>query len=84
MLIAAGGSLRTRPVFAALTLMAAVTSVLLALQIGGPDTGWWQRGWLLVNTGWLAWFMTTSGSLHRSRARVAKAGQGSRGRGRHE
>lgn len=38
---------------AALAVVAAVVSVVLALQIGGPDLGAWQRAWLVVNTGWL-------------------------------
>jgi hypothetical protein len=45
---------RTRPAAAALTVAAAVASVVLALHIGGPHLGAWQRAWLLVNTGWLA------------------------------
>lgn len=45
---------RTRPAAAVLTVAAAVASVLLALAIGGADLGAWQRGWLLVNTSWLA------------------------------
>lgn len=44
---------RSRPVAAALTVVAAVLSVVLVLQIGGVDSGWWQRAWLLTNTGWL-------------------------------
>ena len=65
MLIVAGGLLtRHRPALAALTVALAVLSVLLALQIGGSDTGWWQRGWLVVNTGWLvALAVSTSHSL---------------------
>ncbi|WP_300015275.1 DUF998 domain-containing protein [Pseudonocardia sp.] len=43
-----------RPVVAALTVTAAVASVVLALQIGGPDLGAWQRAWLAVNTAWPA------------------------------
>ncbi len=49
---------RSRPVVAALTVGVAVLSVVLALQIGGVDNGWWQRGWLAVNTGWLTLLMT--------------------------
>ncbi len=37
----------------AVSLLAAIASVLLVLQLGGADTGWWQRAWLVVNTGWL-------------------------------
>lgn len=39
---------------AALTVAAAVASVVLALRIGGADLGLDQRLWLAVNTGWLA------------------------------
>jgi len=53
MVVVAGRVARTRPVGAALTIAAAAVSVALALQIGGADSGWWQRGWLVVNTGWL-------------------------------
>ncbi len=49
---------RARPVAAALTVAAAVASVLLALQIDGPDLGAWQRAWLIVNTGWLVVALT--------------------------
>ena len=49
---------RSRPVAAAVTVGVAVLSVVLALQIGGVDSGWWQRGWLAVNTGWLVLLMT--------------------------
>lgn len=38
---------------AALTVVVGVVSVVLALRIGGPDLGAWQRAWLVVNTGWL-------------------------------
>lgn len=55
MLLVAARLLRSRPVAAAGTLLAVAASVSLALQIGGADTGWWQRAWLLVNTGWLVW-----------------------------
>lgn len=54
MLAVAARLARTRPVAAALTVAAAVASIGLALAIGGPDLGVWQRAWLLVNTGWLA------------------------------
>ena len=54
MLAVAGRLARTRPAAAALTVAAAVASVVLALNIGGPDLGAWQRAWLAVNTGWLA------------------------------
>jgi hypothetical protein len=61
MVIVAGGLLaRHRPALAAVNIAIAAISVLLALQIGGPDTGWWQRGWLVVNTGWLAAFVLTA------------------------
>ena len=53
MLAVAGRLGRTRPVAAALTVAAAVASVVLALNIGGADLGAWQRAWLLVNTGWM-------------------------------
>lgn len=39
---------------AALTAVAAVASVLLAVRIGGPEAGLDQRLWLGVNTAWLA------------------------------
>jgi Protein of unknown function (DUF998) len=46
---------RTRPLIAAAAVLVAVVSIALALQIGGADNGWWQRAWLVVNTGWLVW-----------------------------
>ncbi|HVL84420.1 MAG TPA: DUF998 domain-containing protein [Pseudonocardia sp.] len=52
-LVAAGAAGRSRA-FRALSASAAVASVVLLLQVGGPDTGAWQRAWLVVNTGWLA------------------------------
>lgn len=52
---------RTRPLAAALTVAAAVGSVVLALNIGGPDLGAWQRAWLIVNTGWLVVAVTRLG-----------------------
>jgi Protein of unknown function (DUF998) len=55
MLTAAVRLARARPALAAGAALAAVVSVALALQIGGADNGWWQRAWLVVNTGWLAW-----------------------------
>jgi hypothetical protein len=67
MLIVAGGLFaRHQPALAALTVAIAALSVLLALQIGGSDTGWWQRGWLLVNTGWLVALVLTTTRLSRS------------------
>lgn len=39
---------------AALTVVAAVASVLLVMRIDGPDLGLDQRLWLAVNTVWLA------------------------------
>jgi urea transporter len=67
MLIVAGGLFaRHRPALAALTVAIAALSVLLALQIGGSDTGWWQRGWLLVNTGWLVALVLTTTRPSRS------------------
>jgi hypothetical protein len=53
MLVIAAGLARARPAAAVLTVVVALVSVVLALQIGGADTGWWQRAWLLVNTGWV-------------------------------
>lgn len=53
MVVVAARLARTRPLAAALTVAAAVLSVALALNIGGPDLGAWQRAWLVVNTGWL-------------------------------
>jgi hypothetical protein len=44
---------------AALTVAAAVASVVLALRIGGPDLGLDQRLWLAVNTAWLAALVLT-------------------------
>ncbi len=38
----------------ALTAVAGVASVVLALRIGGPDPGLDQRLWLAVTTGWVA------------------------------
>lgn len=49
---------RSRSAVAALTVVAAALSVVLFLQIGGADSGWWQRAWLLVNTGWLVLAVT--------------------------
>ena len=67
MLIVAGGLFaRHRPALAALTVAIAALSVLLALQIGGSDTGWWQRAWLLVNTGWLVALVLTTTRPSRS------------------
>ena len=67
MLVVAGGLLtRRRPALAALTVALAVFSVLLALQIGGSNTGWWQRGWLVVNTGWLVALVITTSRSQRS------------------
>lgn len=62
MLIVATQLSKTRPPIAVASVAIAVISVLLALQIGGPDTGWWQRGWLLLNTGWLVGFVLTATS----------------------
>lgn len=39
---------------AALTVAAAVASVLLVVRIDGPDLGLDQRLWLVVTTGWVA------------------------------
>lgn len=52
---------RTRPVAAALTVGVAVLSAVIALRIGAVDgdRGWWERGWLVVNTGWLVLLVTT-------------------------
>lgn len=47
-----------RPLAAVLTVAAGVLSVVLALRIGGPDLGAWQRAWLVVNTGWLVVVVT--------------------------
>jgi len=58
MLVVAVRLARPRPVAAVLTAVAAVVSVVLMLQIGGVDNGWWQRGWLVVNTGWLVVLVT--------------------------
>ena len=55
MVTVAVGQLRARPAVAAGAALAAVVSIALALQIGGADNGWWQRAWLVVNTGWLVW-----------------------------
>ncbi|MDN5750985.1 MAG: DUF998 domain-containing protein, partial [Pseudonocardia sp.] len=54
MAVVAGRLARTgRTPAAVLTVAAGVVSVVLALRIGGPDLGAWQRAWLVVNTGWL-------------------------------
>lgn len=72
-IVAAGLIGRHRPVAALLTIPLAAISVLLALQIGGPDTGWWQRGWLLVNTGYLVWLMLSRADPARTAQRMAIA-----------
>ena len=59
---------RARSVTATGTLLAAVVSALLALQIGGEASGLWQRGWLMVNTGWLAWLVLSSAGVPPPRA----------------
>lgn len=46
-------------VFALVSVAMAVASVVLLLQTGGAYNGWWQRGWLLVNTGWLVTLLLT-------------------------
>lgn len=51
--VAVRGNRRWSSGFRVLTVVAAVASVLLLLQTGGVDNGLWQRGWLIVNTGWL-------------------------------
>lgn len=53
---------------AALTVAAAVASVVLALRIGGPDLGLDQRLWLGVNTAWLAVLVLTPGRTPPRRA----------------
>lgn len=45
----------------ALTAVAAVGSPLLLLQVGGADSGLWQRAWLVVNTGWLLLLVVRAG-----------------------
>jgi hypothetical protein len=54
MLVIALSCRRDEKVFAVLSAVAAVASVALLLQTGGAYNGLWQRGWLLVNTAWLA------------------------------
>lgn len=46
--------------FALLSAVAAVLSLVLLLNTGGAFTGLWQRGWLLVNTGWLVAMVATN------------------------
>jgi hypothetical protein len=54
MVLVVAGALRTgRSRWAVLTGAAAIVSVILLLQVGGAENGAWQRGWLMVNTGWL-------------------------------
>ncbi|MGH3565514.1 MAG: DUF998 domain-containing protein [Pseudonocardia sp.] len=53
MMITVSGGRRWNRGFRVLTVVAAVASVLLLLQTGGADNGLWQRGWLVVNSGWL-------------------------------
>jgi Protein of unknown function (DUF998) len=50
MVVVAVSRPRDEKVFA---VLAAVLSVVLLLNTGGAFNGLWQRGWLLVNTGWL-------------------------------
>lgn len=65
MLVTAGQRMRSHPPVAVATLLAAAASVALGLRIGGPDNGWWQRGWLVVNTGWLVWLVLAARSRDR-------------------
>lgn len=58
MVVVAAGLARSRRGAAVGTLLAALGSVVLLLQVGGADNGWWQRAWLVVNTGWLVWLVT--------------------------
>lgn len=58
---------------AALTVVAAVASVVLTLRIGGPDLGAWQRAWLIVNTGWLVVAVTRFAP---GAPRLARSGRG--------
>jgi Protein of unknown function (DUF998) len=53
MLLVAITRRRDEKVFALVSVIAAVLSVALLLNTGGAANGLWQRGWLLVNTGWL-------------------------------
>ncbi len=57
--VALGGNHRWSRGFRVLAVVAAVASVLLLLQTGGADNGLWQRGWLIVNTGWLVAVVAT-------------------------
>ena len=56
---------RDEKVFALLSILVAVASVLLLLQTGGAHNGLWQRGWLLVNTGWLVAVLLTRRRVER-------------------
>ena len=53
MLLVAITRRRDEKVFALVSVLVAVVSVVLLLNTGGAFNGLWQRGWLLVNTGWL-------------------------------
>lgn len=48
---------------AAAAVVAAPASLLLLAPVGGPDTGTWQRAWLVVTTGWLLLLVLAPPSL---------------------
>ncbi|WP_298798827.1 DUF998 domain-containing protein [Pseudonocardia sp. 73-21] len=58
---------RDEKVFAPISVVVAVVSVVLLLQTGAAYNGLWQRGWLLVNTGWLVAVLLTRKRVQRRR-----------------
>jgi len=73
MLLVAFSLRRDEKVFALVSVVAAVASVVLLLQTGAAYNGLWQRGWLVVNTGWLVALLLTCNAQERRR-RVAGPG----------
>jgi hypothetical protein len=65
MLLFAFSRHRDEKAFALVGIVAAAASVLLLLQTGAAYNGLWQRGWLLVNTGWLVALLLTRKRAHR-------------------
>ena len=70
MLLFALSRRRDEKVFALVSVVAAAASVFLLLQTGGADNGLWQRGWLVVNTGWLVLVLFRPPASARARPEV--------------